>query len=81
MAIQTVSAIYENGVFRPIEPQVIKLTDGQTVRLVVEPVDRADAILALATSVYNGLSEKEIDEIEQIIRRRDDFFGERTEVE
>ena len=35
----------------------------------------ADEILALATQVYEGLSEEEIDEIERIILDRRDFFG------
>jgi hypothetical protein len=32
-------------------------------------------VLALATRVYDGLSEREITEIEQLALNRQDFFG------
>ena len=37
-----------------------------------------DALLALAGEVYEGLSDRQIDEIEQVALDRRDFFGERT---
>jgi predicted DNA-binding antitoxin AbrB/MazE fold protein len=72
----TVEAVFENGVFRPlVEPSAV-VTEGQHVRLVVELPDATEDILALATSVYDGLSSQEIDELEQIVLDRQDFFGE-----
>jgi hypothetical protein len=52
------------------------LHDGQRVRLVVETEELPDAILALAASVYAGLSPQDITEIEQIALQRRDFFGD-----
>jgi predicted nucleic acid-binding protein len=35
-----------------------------------------DAILALAASVYDGLSPQDITDVEQIALQREDFFGD-----
>ena len=78
MATETIEAIYEHGGFRPIAPMDINLAEGQKVRLVVEPIEKPNDILALAAQVYEDLSESEIDSIEQHTRRREDFFRERT---
>lgn len=75
---QTVNAIYENGVFRPLKTP--EISEGQQVRLIVET--RSDSnpedLLELAAQVYQGLSAEQIDEIEQIALNRRDFFGEKT---
>ena len=71
---QTLEAVYENGVFRPLEK--IEMAEGQQVRLIVETLP--EDLLELAAQVYEGLSDKEIDEIEQIALDRRPFFGERT---
>jgi len=63
---RAIDAIYEGGVFRPLaEPD---LRDGRNVRISVETEVRKDAaeLLGLAASVYVGLPEKEIREIEAI---------------
>jgi predicted DNA-binding antitoxin AbrB/MazE fold protein len=73
---ETVEAVYEHGVFRLTKPADLKLTEGQKVRLVVAPLDKPD-ILALAEQVYEGLSDDEIEAIEEHYRRRADFFGYR----
>ena len=78
MATETIEAVYEHGGFRPITPVDINLLEGQKVRLVVERIEKPDDILALASRVYEGLSDDQIDSIEQHTRRREDFFGERT---
>jgi predicted DNA-binding antitoxin AbrB/MazE fold protein len=76
---QTLEAIYENGVFRPLKS--LKLSEGQQVWLMVEtnlewtPED----MLNLAAQVYQGLSDEQVDEIEQIALNRRNFFGEKTE--
>ena len=51
------------------------------LRPVEQPTLDANAILALATSVLDGLNEEEVAEVEAAIRRRPDFFAERTEPE
>lgn len=77
---QALEAIYENGVFRPLKKS-LKLPEGQRVQLVVEtnleltPED----MLKLAAQVYEDLSAKQVDEIEQIALSNSDFFGEKTE--
>jgi len=78
MATETIEAVYEHGGFRPITPADINLAEGQKIRLVVEPFEKPDDILALAAKVYEGLSDDQIDSIEQHTRRCEDFFGERT---
>ena len=75
---QTVDAVYEKGVFKPLKSP--KLPEGQHVRLEIEtpPAKRSDDLLELAAKVYEGLSDKQIDEIEKIALDRRDFFGDGT---
>jgi predicted DNA-binding antitoxin AbrB/MazE fold protein len=74
MTTETIEAIYEHGGFRPISPVDIRFAEGQIVRLVVEPIEKPDDLLALAGQVYEVLSDEQIDSLEQHIRRREDFF-------
>jgi predicted DNA-binding antitoxin AbrB/MazE fold protein len=76
MTTETIDAIFEHGTFRLVRPPTIPLRDGQRVRLVVETEESPDAILALAASVYAGLSAQDITEVEQIALQRRDFFGD-----
>lgn len=71
----TVEAVYKNGVFKPLIPP--EIPNGQQVRLEIETLAQpsADDLLELAGQVYQGLSEKDIDEIETIALHRRDFFG------
>jgi predicted DNA-binding antitoxin AbrB/MazE fold protein len=80
MATETIEAVYEHGSFRPIAPVDMNFSEGQKVRLVIERVGNPDDILALAAQVYEGLSDEQIDSIEQHRRRRENFFGERSSV-
>jgi predicted DNA-binding antitoxin AbrB/MazE fold protein len=79
MKTEAVEAVYEHGGFRLVSPADLKLTEGQKVRLVVDPIEKPDEILSLAGRVYEGLTDDQIDSVEQHIRRREDFFGERTQ--
>ncbi len=75
---ETIDAIYENGVFRPIKrPNVL---DGLKVRLEIEKLSESNVedMLELAAQVYNGLSNEQIDEIEQTAFDRGDFFGDNS---
>ena len=77
---QTVEAIFENGGFRLIDPANLHLYEGQKVRLIIEPpAQLATSLLDLAAQVYEGLSDNQIEEIEQIALDRSDFFGERVQ--
>ena len=78
MATETIEAIYEQGGFRVVTPGKLKLTEGQKVLLLVESIEKPEDILALATRVYDGLTDDQVDSIEQHIRRRENFFGEGT---
>ncbi len=74
---QIVEAIYVNGVFRPVQPNVVELADGQRVCISVEDAAVPEA-LRLATSVYDGLVEADINEIERIALDRGNFFDKRA---
>ena len=71
-----IDAIYENGAFRPMQPDIIEISEGTTVRITVDDETEPE-LLKLATYVYDGLSEEDIDEIEQITLNRSNFFGTR----
>lgn len=77
--MQTLKAIYENGVFRPLEKP--ELAEGQSVQLIVETTASLNPqeMLQLAAKVYEGLSETDVKEIEEIALTRDHFFSDRTE--
>ena len=71
---ETLEAIYENGVFKPVKAP--RISEGQHVRLTVETAPEAtpEELLKLAAEVYQGLSDKKIHEIEAIALNRTDFF-------
>ena len=62
----SVEAIFEDGVFKPVEPPDIP--DGKHVRLTIETAARPgrEDPLELALRVYRGFRPEEIDEIERI---------------
>ncbi len=72
-----IDAIFENGTFRPIHRELLAIPEGQRVRITVDDGDPES--LRLALSVYDGLSDDDIDEIEQIALERRTFFGTRSE--
>jgi predicted DNA-binding antitoxin AbrB/MazE fold protein len=84
MQEETITAVYENGVFRPLDPVDSSVGEGQQVDLVVRPTIKRtltpDEILALAASVYDGLSEEEINEIEKIALDRSNWSTGRPAV-
>lgn len=72
--IETVNAIYENGLFKPLND--IHISNGMKVKLIIESdnEDSIDDILSIATGVYEGLSDKDIEEVEEIAFDRKDLF-------
>jgi predicted DNA-binding antitoxin AbrB/MazE fold protein len=74
----TVEAVFQNGVLRPTQP--LQLAEGDHVRLIIERVTQAspDAILRLARQVYDGLSQNDINEIEEMARHRALFTDVRS---
>lgn len=73
---QMIEAIYERGVFKPLQP--VQLTEGQKAALSVEPMaltrTEAAAHLREWQKVYEGLSEEDIAEIEAIALDRSNFM-------
>ena len=59
-----IDAIYANGAFRPVQRDAVTIADGQRVRITVDDECEPEA-LRLAMTVYDGLSDHDIDEIEQ----------------
>ena len=72
-----IDAIYENGTFRPMQPNIIEISEGTHVRITVDDETEPES-LKLATCVYEGHSEEDIDDIEQIALNRSNFFGARN---
>lgn len=62
-----IDAVFEGGKFRPIESPTTNLAEGSRVRLTVDvlPSQGAD-VVSVATQVFDGLSKRDIDEIEAI---------------
>ncbi|HEX2224864.1 MAG TPA: antitoxin family protein [Thermoanaerobaculia bacterium] len=75
---KTLEAVFDGEVLRPEEP--LEIDANTRVRITLETDERKrlspEEILALATHVYSGLSEQEIEEVEQIALQRDSFFAE-----
>jgi predicted DNA-binding antitoxin AbrB/MazE fold protein len=66
----SIDAVYQDGVFRPVSSP--ELPEGERVRLTIERVAQStpDDILRLASRVYEGLSQQDIDEVEDMARHR-----------
>lgn len=73
---QTIEAIYQNGMFKPLNPVSESISEGEKVKLVVE-IEDVNPIMKLAENFYEGLSKEDVDEIEKIALDRSNFFGER----
>jgi predicted DNA-binding antitoxin AbrB/MazE fold protein len=69
-----IDAVYEDGAFRPVQREAVTIPDGLRVRITVDD-EQDPETLRLATRVYDGLSEGEIDEIQRIALTRGNFFG------
>jgi len=76
---QTIDAVFDNGSFRPVNNHFLPFSQGQRVKLIVEaPTGTQEDLIELATQVFEGLSDKEIDEIDHIALDRSNFFPNRT---
>ena len=67
---QTIEAVYENGVFRPLQPLNEEVKEGEKVRLRLYTINAALQALNALTHIYDGLSEEEIAQVEKAILRR-----------
>lgn len=75
---QTLEAVFEDGSFKPVDNGSLPFSEGQRVKLTVEvPSGTQGDLLELAGKVYEGLSDKDIDEVERIALDRGSFFHDR----
>ena len=72
---QTLDAVFQNGVFRPINAPNSDFVEGQQVRLRVE-TEETNEVLELAGAVYDGLSEEDQAEIERLALDRSRFWSQ-----
>lgn len=69
---KTVDAIYEDGIFKPIDP--INIPEHKRVTLIIEEKQQESAdILSLAANVYSGLSSQNIEAVEELAIDRSNF--------
>lgn len=73
MTTQTIDAIFHNGTFHPVRPIVNEISEGQTVRLIVQKAE-LPKVLELAGAVYDDLSPDEVSQVEKIALDRREFF-------
>jgi predicted DNA-binding antitoxin AbrB/MazE fold protein len=78
---QTIEAIFQDGMFKPLNPFSEEIAEGRRVKLVVETDSESEEenlIMKLAENFYEGLSDNDVEEMERIMLDRSNFFGERT---
>ena len=75
---KTIEAIYRNGVLKPLED--LDIPEEKKVQITIDTDLKApsESILKLAQKVYEGLSAREIVDIEAIALDRTNFFQERS---
>jgi len=67
MITQTLDAVFEDGSFKPLDNGSLPFSEGQRVKLTVEvPSETEDNLVELAGQIYEGLSERDICEIERL---------------
>lgn len=77
--MQTIEAIYQNGMFKPLTPVSEEIEEGEKVEITIKDKSLSpEEMLELAGKVYEGLSDEDIEEIERIALDRSNFFGDRT---
>ncbi len=63
--------------FKPLKPISDEIEEGETVEIIIKDKRLSpDEMLKLAGQVYEGLSEKDIEEVERIALDRSNFFGD-----
>lgn len=71
-----IEAIYEGGVFKPLEP--VDLAEHERVRLTIEAAavseQQVEEMLELAFATYEGLTPEEIQQIEAARIDQEHFF-------
>lgn len=67
------NAIYEDGVLKPVENPGLQEHEKVRIEIREAPERKVHSTLAEWAKVYEGLSDQEIDEIDEIIRDRSNF--------
>ena len=75
---QVVEAIYENGVFTPLEPLDLPERQRLLITIRLPAAEDPDQALKAWQQVYEGLSEQEVAEIESISLDRDHFMRQES---
>ena len=60
-----IDTIYGNGIFRPRQSNIIGISEGKHIRITANDETKPESV-KLATCMYDGLFDKDIDEIKQI---------------
>lgn len=61
---QTIEAVYEDGVFKPLNPITIEIEEGEKVKIVVKTEEHIEeSSVDLAEKYFKGLSEEDIDKV------------------
>lgn len=71
---RVLEAIYEDGVFKPLQDPGLEEYQRVLLEIRTEPGDRISSLLEDWHQVYAGLSEEEIAEVEVIALNRDHFL-------
>jgi predicted DNA-binding antitoxin AbrB/MazE fold protein len=72
-----IDAVFENGLFRPVDPVRLSVREGERVRLHIEDAPGKTS-LDEASSVYEGLSPADVAKVEQIALNRGHFFDKQS---
>lgn len=61
---QTIEAIYDNGVFKPVNPDSVEIENGEKVVIVVKSEDKERELnMSLTEKYFKGLSEEDIEKV------------------
>ena len=60
---ETIQAIFENGVFKPLYPITLKLEKGERVEITIRKQDIKEEDLTLNEKYFRGLSEDYIEDV------------------
>ncbi len=69
---RTIEAVYEDGVLKPVNPLNIQEHKKITLTIEEDPEVSSD-ILSLASGIYNGLSSKDVEDVEKVALDRSQF--------
>ena len=72
---RTVSAVYEDGVLKPLEALDLPEHQRVEITIAVPPTESADEAFAAWSAVYDGLSSDDLAEVERIALDRSRFMA------